>query len=135
MLSGRAARASGCLLALLALIGCGDSSMGEVRGTVKVDGQLVKEGAITFTPVNGKTATAGAEIKEGRYATRVPLGEMKVATSVPKVTRKKKIYPTENSPEMEMKDEALPPKYNAQTELRFEVKAGTNEKDFDLQGK
>src|SRR5262245_26830212 len=133
MHSGLVAWASGCLLALLVLAGCGDSTTGEVRGTIKFDGQPVKEGAITFKPVDGKTGTAGGQIKDGRYTARVPLGEMKVEISAPKVVRMKKLYDTPNSPEAPVTEEVLPAKYNTQTELRLEVKPGLNEKDFDLQ--
>jgi hypothetical protein len=127
--------AAGVLLTLLALAGCGDDKNGQVSGTVQVDGEPVAAGAILFVPVDGQTATAGGEIKDGRYSIKVPVGNMKVSLSAPKVVGKKKIYPTENSPIMPITVEALPAKYNEQTELRLDVKPGKNEKDWDLRSK
>jgi hypothetical protein len=133
--SERTVRAGGVLAALLALAGCGGGKTAQVNGTVKVDGKPVESGAIMFVPVDGKTSTAGGEIKDGRYSVQVPVGAMKVSISAPKVVGKKKVYPTPNSPEMPVTKEALPARYNEQTELRLDVKPGTNPKDFDLQGK
>jgi len=127
--------AAGVLLTLLALAGCGDDKNGLVSGTVQVDGEPVAAGAILFVPVDGQTATAGGEIKDGRYSVKVPVGTMKVSLSAPKVVGKKKIYPTENSPIMPITVEALPAKYNEHTELRLDVKPGKNEKDWDLRSK
>jgi hypothetical protein len=126
----------GVFLVLLALTGCDSGPpTGEVKGTVKVDGKLVEEGAIGFSPVDGKTATAGGMIKDGQYAVKVPVGLMKVSISMPKVVGHKKIYPTPNSPTMPVTVEGLPARYNEKTELQFEVKAGLNEKDYDLKGR
>jgi hypothetical protein len=131
----RAFCAGGLLVSLLALAGCGDHMTGEVSGTVTLGGTPVQAGAITFIPVDGKTGTAGGAIKEGRYSARVPVGLMKVSISVPKVVRMKKLYNTPNSPEMPWTDESAPARYNAKTELRFEVAPGANEKDFALERK
>jgi hypothetical protein len=131
----RGAWAGGVLVALLALSGCDAGTEGQVSGTVKVDGQPVEAGAIQFIPADGKTPTSGGEIKDGRYSVKVPVGVMKVSISAPKVVGKKKIYPTPNSPEMPITKEALPERYNEQTELTLDVKRGKNEKDWDLKGK
>jgi hypothetical protein len=57
---------------------------------------------------------------------------MKVSISAPKVVGKKKIYPTADSPEMPVTREALPARYNEQTELTLDVTAGTISKDWEL---
>jgi hypothetical protein len=126
---------AGVFAALLALAGCTDSKNGQVSGTVKVDGIPIESGAITFLPVDGKTATAGGIIKNGAYSVKVPVGAMKVSISAPKVIGEKKIYNTPNSPVMPITKEALPEKYNEKTELTFEVKPGANPKDWDLPSK
>ncbi len=125
----------GCLLILLALAGCGDSGTAEVSGTVTVDGTPVEEGKIGFSPVDGKTTTAGGDIKKGLYSVQVPVGTMKVSISVPKVVGMKKLYPTPDSPSMPVTKESLPAKYNFDTQLQLEVKPGVNQKDFELQSK
>jgi hypothetical protein len=124
-----------CLLFALLFAGCSGETEGTVSGTVRVDGVPVEKGAITFIPADGKTSTSGGEIKDGRYSVHVPVGKMKVSISVPKETRKKKLYPTPDSPEMAMYDESLPARYNSKTELDLDVKSGKNPKDWDLQGK
>ncbi len=45
-------------------------------------------------PVDGKTATTGAVIENGKYKSDAPLGESKVEIRVPKVVGKKKLYDT-----------------------------------------
>ena len=123
---------AGFLVAALTLAGCGGDGTAEVTGNVTVDGTPIEAGAIRFVPVDGKSPTAGAEIKQGRYAARVPVGPAKVGISMSKVVGKKKLYATPNSPEMPITAEALPPKYNEKTELTFDVQPGRNEKDFAL---
>jgi hypothetical protein len=121
---------------LLLLAGCGGGAdTGEVSGAVQLDGKPVEAGAITFSPVDGKSPTSGCEIKGGRYTARVPIGRMKVAINVPKVVGKKKVYNTPDSPEMPVTAEALPPRYNQKTELELDVKSGSNPKDWDLHAK
>jgi hypothetical protein len=132
--SGRLLCAGGTLVLLLALGGCAQKD-GHVSGAVTLDGQPVEDGAILFVPVDGTTSTAGGQIKGGRYSVRVPPGSMKVSISAPKVVGKKKIYPTPNSPEMPITVEALPARYNERTELRLDVHAGANRKDFELRSK
>jgi hypothetical protein len=60
---------------------------------------------------------------------------MKVSLSATKVVGKKKIYPTPESPEMDITVESLPARYNENTELTLDVKPGKNEKDFPLTSK
>lgn len=125
------------LASMLILTGCGSGDgLNEIKGSVKLGGQPVESGAISFYPADGKTQTTGGEIKSGRYAVRVPTGEMKVAISAPVVTGKKKVYNTPNSPVMDVSKESIPDRYTTEkTELRYEVKPGSNDKDFDLEAK
>jgi hypothetical protein len=123
------------LAALTALAGCGGSGMARVHGTVKVDGQPIREGTINFFPKDGKAKTAGDKIKDGQYSAEVPVGVMRVWISEPKGTgKKKKLYPRPDSPEMELTEEGLPPRYSdmTKTELELDVKPGDNPKDWDL---
>lgn len=122
----------GWLVALLLSSGCTEP-MPEVSGTVRFQGKEIKEGAITFIPMDGKTPTAGGTIKDGQYLVRVPAGVMKVSISAPRVVGKRKLYDTPDSPEMPVTLESLPARYNERTELQLEVKPGKNQKDFDLE--
>jgi hypothetical protein len=121
--------------ALLALPGCGDSSVGRVSGKVTVDTQLVEEGTIAFYPEDGKTRTSGGPIKKGIYSVEVPVGTMLVRISMPKIVGKKKLYNTPDSLERNLTAEALPARYNTETELRLEVTPGTVTKDWELSSK
>jgi hypothetical protein len=134
MFSRSVASATLFTLALIGLLaGCSaESPTAEVSGTVTVDGVLVEKGSIGFIPVDGKTQTAGDKIENGKYTAKVPVGAMKVQIRVPKVTGKKKVYETGDM-YRDTFSESLPKKYNDQTELRFDVKAGQkNEKDWEL---
>jgi len=123
------------VICTLLAVGCDGSKFAEVSGTVTVDGTAVETGSITFLPADGQSPTAGGEIKDGKYSVKVPVGQMKVSISVPKVIGKKKIYPTPESPEMPVTKEALPERYNEKTELTLEVKSGPNNKDWELSAK
>jgi hypothetical protein len=120
---------------LAATLGCSDQSSGEVTGMIRVDGKPLEKGAITFISADGQAGTAGGEIKNGRYSVRVPVGRMKVVISMPVEDKKKKLYPTADSPEMWMYREGLPARYNEKTELELDVKSGTIQKDWELQEK
>lgn len=108
-------------------------SKGEVSGTVKVNGKPLETGSILFVPASGEGPTAESPIRDGRYSVHATTGAMKVSIRAPKVVGKKKIYPTPDSPEMPVTKEELPSKYNDKTELKFDVRHGANQKDFDLQ--
>jgi hypothetical protein len=123
------------VLVLIILAGCGESTIGVVSGTVTVDGLPAKEGSIAFFPVDRKSATAGAEIREGEYTAQVPLGASKVEIRVPKVVGQRKLYNTSNSPIMPLLEESLPAKYNDQTELTLDVRPGKNRQDYQLSTK
>jgi hypothetical protein len=113
------------------LAGC--SNTAEVTGTVRVDGQPLEKGSISFIPVDGQGTTAGGEIVDGKYTvSKVSPGTMMVQIRYPKVSGKQKLYDTPDSPTRDTFREALPPKYNDRTELRLDIRLGTNQKDWDL---
>lgn len=126
------------VLASLAIsFGCnqGDSNRGEVTGSVIVDGNPAAMGAISFTPVDGKSPTSGGKIIAGKYSVEVPFGTTKVAIRVPKVVGERKLYDTPDSPVQPLMEETLPPEFNDRTELTLDVKPGVNERVFDLKAK
>ena len=118
----------------LAASGCSSASdKGTVRGEVTLDGQPLKEGVIRFVPADGNSATADARILDGRYEAQVPPGQKRVEISAPKVVGKgKRMYDTPDSPTVDDVRELLPARYNARSELRLTVQAGTQEKKFEL---
>ncbi len=138
MHSVRVLAAAAVFAGLLALAGCSDNTSGEVSGRVIVDGTPVEEGAVNFWPVDSKSQPSGGVIKDGTYSFKAPVGAVKVTLSKVKVTGTKKLYPGEpKSPEMPIKEEALPPRFNKKetTELTYEVRPGRNSKDWELSTK
>lgn len=132
----RLSRLNLLLVMLVGLLstGCDVPTEGEISGSVTVNGKVPADGSsITFIPMDGKSSTAGALLKEGRYTVRAPLGVCKVDIRVPRPIVKKG-RPT-GGPGAEgggWIEESLPAKYNDQTELTFEVKPGKNLKDWDI---
>lgn len=119
-----------------AIMGCSENKTATVSGTVTVDGQPAEKGSISFNSVDGKTPPGGGTIENGKYtATQVPIGPTTVDIRVPKVTGKKKLYDTPDSPVRETFSESLPAKYNTKSELKFEAKPGSNQKDWELSAK
>lgn len=125
----------GCVLLVLVCGGCAEPTTGTVSGTVTVDGELPETGYIGFTSTDGKTGPAGAKITNGNYTAELPLGEAKVAIRIPKVVGQQKLYDTPDSPIQDVTEEALPRRYNDETELVYTVVAGESTKDFELSTK
>jgi hypothetical protein len=94
----------------------------------------VQDGHVTFTPVDGKGQTGGANIVEGKFkAEQVPALKMKVELHGNKKTGKKiKAYDTPESPVSDEIVELLPAKYNFNSELTLEVKQGTQHVKYEL---
>lgn len=116
------------------LTSCSDGGFAEVRGMVRFEGQPVENGSVLFVSADANSASEwGGPIKNGQYSAKVPPGTMKVKVSWLKPTgTKRKAYDGPNSPEIFDMEEALPAKYNSQTELKLEVTRGTNKKDWEL---
>jgi hypothetical protein len=118
------------------IAGCSaDTEHGTVTGTVTLDGQPLQNGIIHFVPADGRTATADEPIADGKFSIKVPVGEKKVSISAPKVTGKRKMYDTPDSPTVDVVEELLPPQYNRQSTLTLTVKPGKQEQTYDLKSK
>jgi hypothetical protein len=109
------------------------SNRSTVSGSVTLDGQPLKSGVIRFVPVDGATATADSMVTDGKFSASVPPGEKKVSISAPKVTGTRRMYETPDSPTIDVTEELLPKRYNAQSELTLKVESGAQSKDFALQ--
>jgi hypothetical protein len=124
------------VMALLALAGCsGSSTQGTVHGTVTLDGQPLKTGTVRFVPADGRSQTATADVKDGKFTAPVSLGEMQVEFSAPKVIGQRKVYDTPDSPMVDDVAELLPERFNVKSKLRITVRKGSQDETFSLQSK
>ena len=103
---------------LLAVAGCGDGRA-EVSGTVRMDGEPLKEGEIIFEATDNATAAAAGKITDGRYSVRVGPGPKRVKILASRPTSK--VDPVMGATAQEW---ALGPEYNSKTTLRINVKPG-----------
>ena len=115
--------------------GCsGDANHGTVSGTVTLDGQPLKSGIIRFVPADGRTASADAQVIDGKFSAKMPIGQKNVAISAPKVVGKRKMYDTPDSPTVDKVEELLPAQYNSASKLTLGVKPGDQTQDYELKG-
>lgn len=134
-------------LALLALCvsfaGCGGGAgdqpdLGLVKGTVTFEGSPLSGASVTFMPDNGRPAS-GTTDSAGNYELTYirdtkgcKVGHSKVViTSVVEGANEMENEGDDATP-AEAAKEKLPAKYNTDTELEADVKAGENTFNFDL---
>ncbi len=129
----------GAIFALLSaclLVGCGGSQNAEVYGTVTYENKPIENGSIVFLSADGKGPTGGGSIENGKYSVQnVAVGSYKIQINATKETTKMKMYDDPKAEWVQKAgEEMLPPKYSSEkaTELTFDVKPGTNKKDFSL---
>lgn len=134
-----------CMLAAF-MAGCGGGDgldRQAVSGSVTLDGTPLKEGQIQFFPAaNAKDAIAtGARITAGSFSIDKEVGPIPGSYSVQITASGGEQAPPEGSDGMpgtgpKHDKELLPAKYNAQTTLKADVKAGeANKFDFPLTSK
>lgn len=124
---------------LLALNGCSGHAGGRlaVQGEVRLDGQPLGKGSISFRPVAGTTGpTAGAKVVDGRFS--IPsgkslfAGKYRVEITATRKTGKQVKDPTFGAM-VDQVAQYLPGRYNRRSELAAEVKSGgPNDFKFDL---
>lgn len=127
-----------CLLLASSALGCGRKSEIErviVHGMVTRDGEPMPKGRITLFPIGEtKGPVSGAEIKQGAYRIDinggVPVGTHRVAFHEVEVDANR----DPSLPPPLVENNILPPKFNDQSKLEFEVEPGSKPfaKDFDL---
>jgi hypothetical protein len=127
-------RGCAAVLAFVVLVGCsGEGSKGTVEGTVTLNGQPLEKGLIRFVPVDGNSQPADGTIAGGKFTVIAPVGDFRVEITSPRVVGQAKMYDTPDSPTVDKIAEAIPAKYNVQTELQMTVSKGkTENKQFDL---
>lgn len=141
LLSSRFLRMNSKLIAfwggviLLAALGCSSESMGKIQGSVTLDEQPLDSGIIRFASTDQSAQPVEATIAAGRFEAVVPPGEMRVEIRAPKVTGKRKMYDTPDSPTVDEIVELLPKRYNVDSELKLTVDGSEQTQDFELKSK
>ena len=127
------------VLLLVALTGCGGPQRGEVTGQVTLDGQPIDGGEIRFLPNVGLPARA--TIVNGRFAipaaTGPSLGEVRVEVRWIRKTGKQvpAMAPAPPGTMIDETAEAVPDRFNRNSELTTNIQAGANTADFALSTK
>ena len=114
------------LFVILFLIGCSQSSrppLGRVSGTITLDSQPLEGVIINFRPDKGRTATSQTD-SEGHYELEY---EYQVKGALVGPSTVSFVWPTGAEDKSE-----IPAKYAAESEIKYEVKAGNNTFDFDI---
>lgn len=124
---------------IVAAMGCGVANRAAVDGYVTLDGRPVKDGSISFIPVDGNHGRAAWDkIEAGRYSISVKqgpaVGTNQVEIRWPRTTGKM-LPAVPPAPASEQIVEAIPARYNGQSELKAEIKPGQNEVNFLLKSK
>ena len=130
-----------CVSGLLAgcLVGCGGEETGRksVCGTVTLDGEPVGGGTISFAPQDGTQgySVTGVMDENGYYEVGYDsgptTGNYAAMVNWKQPTGEKSIDQASGIT-MDVTAEAIPPKYNMNTELVVEINEGSNEYDFEL---
>ncbi len=130
-----------CALCVTALIfvgplaGCGGpGNVGEVTGTVTLDGNPLAGAMVTFTPAEGGLPAAGRTDESGRYTLQYSrdAGGAKIGEHRVTITTYSEGDPDAESP-VPSSPEKVPAKYNVDSELTATVKPGGNQIDFPLE--
>lgn len=122
----------------MAVAGCGGVSdqpdLGQVTGTVTLDGAGLADAEIRFSPDSGGASSSAVADESGRYeltylrdimGAKVGKHTVKVSTYVPADT-------DDDGKVSGGTPEKLPARYNVNSELSFEVEAGANTIDLEL---
>jgi hypothetical protein len=127
------------VLVLFLAVGCGDRSVARVSGRVTLNGEPLAGAAVVFQPVpvpgssNPGRGSAGVTDAEGRYTLKLVGTEKEGAVLGKHKVRIVMMEEPDSSDDEPRKVKPLPPKYNRETTLEYEVIAGsTDAADFAL---
>ena len=147
---------SGCLAfgmsaLLLHLTGCSGTSdqpdLGQVIGTITLDGEPLPRTSVMFQPENGRPAT-GITDKEGRYeltyiretkGTKIGKNLVQIGGNEESEDEEEAVAfdadgePIAQASAQPTNKPTIPVKYNLRSELEVDVQPGENTFDFDLE--
>jgi hypothetical protein len=105
----------------------------EVKGTVKLDGQPIPDGHISFL-TESTGMSGGSPIKDGSYRAQIPPGKATVQITA---SKKMPLPPGEKGMygDSEELRQYVPDKFNTKSELKADINAPNPALDFDLKSK
>ncbi|MEZ6126389.1 MAG: hypothetical protein R3C49_24965 [Planctomycetaceae bacterium] len=123
-------------IACLTTAGCGGDTppIGFVSGTIKLNGQPLEGANVEFTPANGRGSVAVTDA-EGKYIlkyTNTVDGALVGQHTVRISTGVAGSASNEGGDSPAGKPERIPPAYNSQSEVKADVKSGSNTFDYDI---
>ncbi len=132
--SGRAIAGLAAAVLLGLTSGCGGGKVA-VSGEVRVNGQSLDEGTISFRPADGAGPSLGGAITMGRYdiALAAPNAAGKKLVSITGIRRTGRRIPAgPPEPPGTTVEEILVVEFGQKGELTCELSLGSNREDFDL---
>lgn len=123
---------------IVSVSGCGEGApagppRATISGKIKLDGKPVEGGEIRFRPTTGSETVSRISADGGYKIDNVVdgpvVGQNKVFIEWYRDSGKK------DAEDHMIPEAAIPAKYNSETTLSVEIKAGANEHNFDLQSK
>lgn len=124
-----------CCLGLV--VGCGGPSdtpdLGSVSGTIELNGKPLADAQIEFSPEKGRGSIATTDAN-GHYVLKYTndLDGAVLGSHTVRITTGKAGSGGEGSDATAATPERIPPKYNSQTDIKVEVKAGSNTFDYKI---
>jgi hypothetical protein len=124
------------LLACLGPASCGGGLREvPVSGEVTLDAAPLKEGVIRFTPLDGGTPTQAAQIENGKFKALLCCTSYRVEISATRPVGSPRKPRQEGPGDDPLLEELIPPRYNARSELRLDVKEARKDVRYDLKSK
>ena len=133
-------RRSPLLLVLVLALGCGAGKRASVSGTVTLDGKPLPGALVSFQPVGeGQVApgagSTGRTDDKGQYTLQVIGGGNGAVVGWHKVRISCPVEEGPSNPDEDRRTpqkDRVPARYNRKSELKFEVKPGSNTADWPL---
>ena len=119
-----------------AALGCSNSNLGEVQGTVRLNGKPLSDATVTFTPREPKgSASTGKTNSSGHYVLYYAGGDLgaEIGEHVVRVTTFQQGDPDAATPLATCR-ERVPVQYNERSKLSKSIQAGENVIDIELNG-
>jgi hypothetical protein len=120
------------VLLVTAPLGCGPKGpeLGQVCGTVTLDGNPLEKAVVMFQPTQGRPSFAVTD-EEGHYEIKFTIDDQGAQVGTHKVVIRSEI-PSEMEDQAAARAELLPKRYHDESQLTAEVSPGANTIDFDL---